>query len=68
MEESFREKMWREEPELAALTDFATNFDSKLRRIHEAFEEISDTEIKYELFVMNIYNNWSDIIINPSEN
>jgi hypothetical protein len=63
-----REEAYRKEPELAAITDFMTQHEKKLKKLHKKYQKDTGNKIEFVDFVVYVYHNAQDLIINPEDN
>lgn len=63
-----RKKAYQQNPEIAALTDFLTQHESKLKELHKQYEQDTKDKIHFYAFVDYIFNNAQDLVLNPENN
>lgn len=68
MKNSFREQAYKESPEIAKLTDFAMMYNNKLRKLHKKYMEETGKKIDFIPFVIYMYKDGQDLVIEPELN
>jgi hypothetical protein len=68
MKQSFRDKAYKEQPELAKQTDFLMQHEAKLKKLHQQYQKDTGDIMTFMAFADFVYHNAQDLVFNPSDN
>ena len=63
-----REQAHKEMPYLAKLTDFLTQNEKMLRKLHKKYQKDTGEKMPFLGFVDFVYHNAQDLVIDPANN
>ena len=63
-----RQQAHKQFPEIAQMTDFLTQHESKLKALHQKYVEESKNDIQFLEFFDYVYHNAHDLVLNPKNN
>jgi uncharacterized membrane protein len=63
-----RKKAYKENPEIARMTDFLVQHESKLKRLHKQYKKDTGDKMEFFGFVAYIYNEAQDLVLIPENN
>ena len=63
-----REKAYKQNPHIAAMTDFLTQHEAKLKTLHKKYQRETGEKMPFLGFVGYVFENAQDLVIEPANN